>query len=73
MPALFVDRASRSIAVGLVDLKNCSEVAAATLSLIGLTLEDGYEVEDDEVIFILNSWFVGVVLEAANDAGALRV
>src|ERR1700733_9728734 len=45
--------------------------AAATLGLIGLTLESGFSEEGDEVIFELDAWFVGAALEAADDAGAL--
>jgi hypothetical protein len=45
--------------------------AAAVLSLIGSTLERGFSAEGDEVIFELDAWFVGVALEAADDAGAL--
>jgi hypothetical protein len=45
--------------------------AAATLGLIGLTLESGFREEGDEVIFELDAWFVGAALEAADDAGVL--
>ena len=46
--------------------------AAAALSLIGLTLENGFSEDGDEVLFELDAWFVGVALEAADDAGVLN-
>jgi len=45
---------------------------AAALALIGLTLEQGFIQEGDEVIFELDAWFVGAALEAADRAEALQ-
>ena len=45
--------------------------AAATLKLIGLTLESGFREEGEEAVFDLDAWYVGVALEAADVAGVL--
>lgn len=41
--------------------------AAATLALIGLSLESGFEENGDEVIFELDAWHLGLALEAGDD------
>jgi hypothetical protein len=45
--------------------------ASATLSLIGLSFENGFVVEGDEVVFTVDAWHVGNALELADEANAL--
>ena|ERR1022692_3491959 len=47
--------------------------AAASLAMIGSTLEEGFSEDGDEVVFELDAWFVGAALEAADNAGALKM
>jgi hypothetical protein len=47
--------------------------AAATLALIGLALENGFDESGDELVFELDAWQVGAALEAADNAGSTEV
>jgi hypothetical protein len=45
---------------------------AATLSLIGLSIQDDGAVDGDEVTVDLDAWDIGQALQSADDAGLLR-
>ena len=45
---------------------------AATLSLIGLSVEDRGVVDGEDVVVELDAWFIGHALAAADDDGLLR-
>lgn len=44
---------------------------AGTLSLIGASIEDGGIVAGDHIVVEVDSWYVGLALEAADDAGLI--
>jgi hypothetical protein len=46
---------------------------AATLALIGQSIEETGIDEGDDVLFRLDAWILGVALEAADKAGRLEV
>lgn len=45
---------------------------AASVSLIGLSIESTGRAEGDEVVFKVDAWFVGDALAAADEAGLLH-
>lgn len=45
---------------------------AGTLGLIGLSIEHGGLDEGDHVVVDVDSWLVGLALEAADEAGLIR-
>ena len=45
---------------------------AGTLGLIGLSIQERGRWTDDVVVVDLDSWFIGLALEAADDAGLIR-
>jgi hypothetical protein len=45
---------------------------AASVSLIGLSIESTGRAEGDEVVFTTDAWFVGHALDAADEAGLLN-
>lgn len=45
---------------------------AASVSLIGLIIDDAGMAEGEEVVFRVDAWLVGDALSAADEAGHLR-
>ncbi len=45
---------------------------AATLALIGVSVENGGRLDGDEVLVTLSSWFIGDALNAADDRGLIQ-
>ena len=45
---------------------------AATLALIGLSLENAAPTEEEHVAIELDAWFIGDALKAADEAGLLQ-
>ena len=45
---------------------------AATLSLVGLSIEDRGAIDGDDVVVELDAWYIGNSLQAADDEGLIN-
>ncbi|HEV3268816.1 MAG TPA: hypothetical protein VGZ68_10485 [Acidimicrobiales bacterium] len=75
LAALALKAWQREPEVGTIEIETREQSlvrsASATLSQIGLTLESGFVVEGDEVVFTEDAWIVGSALDFADRADAL--